>query len=82
MKVRVVDDEVDIQPLFEQRFRKERKAGRIEFHFAFSGEAALDYIEQQDAVDLVLIPSCNEKRGDFIAPATSDILSAPRLLRH
>ncbi len=55
MKVLVVDDEVDIQPLFEQRFRKERKAGRIEFHFAFSGEAALDYIEQQDAVDLVLI---------------------------
>lgn len=55
MKILVVDDEIDIQLLFEQKFRKERKAGRIEFEFAFSGEAALDYIEKQDAVDLVLI---------------------------
>lgn len=55
MKILVVDDEVDIQLLFEQKFRKERKAGHIEFEFAFSGEAALDYIEKQDAVDLILI---------------------------
>jgi CheY-like chemotaxis protein len=55
MKVLVVDDEMDIQLLFEQKFRKERKVGRLEFEFAFSSEAALDYIEKQDAVDLVLI---------------------------
>jgi len=55
MRVLVVDDEMDVQLLFEQKFRKERKAGLIEFHFAFSGEAALEYLQNQDIVDLVLI---------------------------
>jgi CheY-like chemotaxis protein len=55
MKVLVVDDETDVQILFEQKFRKERKAGLVEFHFAFSGEAALAYLQSQDIVDLVLI---------------------------
>ena len=41
MKILVVDDEKDIQPLFEQRFRKEIRAGDIEFVFAYSGEEAL-----------------------------------------
>ena len=31
----------DIQPLFEQRFRKEIRNGEIEFAFAYSGEQAL-----------------------------------------
>nr|NQU94499.1 response regulator [Bacteroidota bacterium] len=41
MKILVVDDEKDIQPLFEQRFRKEIKTGEVEFVFSFSGEEAL-----------------------------------------
>ena len=36
-KVLVVDDEMDIQTLFEQRFRKEIKSGELDFVFAFSG---------------------------------------------
>ncbi|MBI2840482.1 MAG: response regulator [Acidobacteria bacterium] len=55
MTVLVVDDETDVQLLFEQKFRKERKAGLIQFHFAFSGEAALAYLQEEDIVDLVLI---------------------------
>ncbi len=55
MTVLVVDDETDVQLLFEQKFRKERKAGLIQFHFAFSGEAALAYLQEKDIVDLVLI---------------------------
>ncbi|MCS6806617.1 MAG: response regulator [Acidobacteriota bacterium] len=55
MTILVVDDEPDVQPLFEQKFRKERKAGVLDFHFAFSGEAALDYVQDQGGVDLVLI---------------------------
>jgi len=42
MKILVVDDEKDIQPLFEQRFRKEIKQGAIDFVFAHSGEQALE----------------------------------------
>src|ERR1041385_1290286 len=46
MKVLVVDDEKDVQALFEQRFRKEIKNGEIDFVFAFSGEEALMYLNK------------------------------------
>ncbi len=45
MKILVVDDEQDVQALFEQRFRKEIKAGEFSFVFAFSGEQALSVME-------------------------------------
>lgn len=45
MKIMVVDDEKDVKILFEQRFRKEIKKGKIAFLFAFSGEEARDYLE-------------------------------------
>ena len=48
MHILVVDDERDVQILFEQRFRKEIKNNEIEFAFAFSGEEALQYLNQHD----------------------------------
>ena len=48
MKVLVVDDERDIQVLFEQRFRKEIKNNQVEFVFAFSGEEALTYLNKHE----------------------------------
>ncbi len=45
MKILVVDDESDMQALFEQKFRKEIRAGEMAFFFAFSGEQALDYLD-------------------------------------
>jgi two-component system, chemotaxis family, chemotaxis protein CheY len=45
MNILVVDDEKDIQPLFEQRFRKEIKTGEIKFVFAYSGEEALNCLK-------------------------------------
>ncbi|MBB1287368.1 response regulator [Flavisolibacter sp. BT320] len=52
MKILVVDDEKDMQPLFEQRFRKEIRSGSLHFAFATTGEEALLYLEQhvQEAV--------------------------------
>ena len=44
MKILVVDDEKDMQTLFEQRFRKEIREGLVTFAFAFSGEDALSYL--------------------------------------
>jgi two-component system, chemotaxis family, chemotaxis protein CheY len=44
MKILVVDDEKDMQTLFEQRFRKEIKTAEMIFVFASSGEQALDYL--------------------------------------
>jgi CheY-like chemotaxis protein len=57
MKVMVVDDEEDIQSLFKQKFRKEIKAGQIQFYFALSAEAALNYLETQEKASIVLILS-------------------------
>jgi len=52
MKILVVDDEQDVKMLFQQRFRKEIKSGSYSFAFAFSGEEALQYLDehQQEAV--------------------------------
>jgi two-component system, chemotaxis family, chemotaxis protein CheY len=56
MKVLVVDDEADVQPLFIQRFRKEIKNGEIEFSFAQSGEEALGVLQTSHS-EIVLILS-------------------------
>jgi CheY-like chemotaxis protein len=58
MKILVVDDEKDVQVLFEQRFRKEIRNKEIEFVFAFSGEEALGYLnEHMEEHEAVLILS-------------------------
>jgi CheY-like chemotaxis protein len=44
-KILVVDDEKDVQLLFQQRFRKEIRTGEMEFKFAFSGEEALKVLD-------------------------------------
>ncbi len=44
MKILVVDDEAQIQPLFEQRFRREISRGEVELTFARSGEEALAFL--------------------------------------
>lgn len=56
MKILVVDDEMAMVRLFEQRFRREIRDGRIEFVFAHSGEAALEYFETSKS-DVVMILS-------------------------
>jgi len=55
MTVMVVDDEADVRLLFEQRFRREVRAGQIAFHFALSAEEALALLEQLvEEVSLIL----------------------------
>ena len=44
MKILVVDDEHDVELLFQQRFRKEIKSREMDFEFAFSGEEAIKYL--------------------------------------
>ncbi|WP_426670357.1 response regulator [Mucilaginibacter sp. McL0603] len=56
MKILVVDDEVDVQSLFLQRFRKEIKTGEYDFSFALSGEDALNYLHTAHS-EIVLILS-------------------------
>ena len=59
MKILVVDDEHDIQTLFQQRFRKETKNGEMQFAFAFSGEEALEYVHQHDHEVILILSDIN-----------------------
>ncbi|GGF00146.1 response regulator [Hymenobacter cavernae] len=71
MKILVVDDEMDVRVLFEQRFRREIRSGEFSFSFAYSGEEALAYLHEH-ASEVVLILS------DINMPGMSGL----ELLRH
>ena len=59
MKILVVDDEKDVQVLFEQRFRKEIKSGEMRFAFAFSGEEALEYMKANEHEAVLILSDIN-----------------------
>jgi CheY-like chemotaxis protein len=59
MKILVVDDERDIQTLFEQRFRKEIKDKTLVFAFAFSGEEALAYLNLHEHEAVLILSDIN-----------------------
>ena len=59
MKILVVDDERDIQTLFEQRFRKEIREKLSEFVFAFSGEEALAYLQKNEHEVVIILSDIN-----------------------
>ena len=59
MKILVVDDERDIQALFEQRFRKEIRGNVMEFFFAYSGEDALQYLTRHDHEAVLILSDIN-----------------------
>ncbi len=59
MKILVVDDEKDVQVLFEQRFRKEIRGGDMNFVFAFSGEEALTYLNQHVHEAVLILSDIN-----------------------
>ena len=53
-KILVVDDEVDLQSLIKQKFRKKIRAKEYEFVFAVNGIDALQKIESEPELDMVL----------------------------
>ena len=59
MKVLVVDDEVDVKTLFEQRFRKEIKNNEIELEFAFSGEEAIEFMNAHEHEAVLILSDIN-----------------------
>ena len=59
MKILVVDDEKDMEILFQQRFRKEIREKIIEFVFAFSGEEALSYLNRHVHEAVLILSDIN-----------------------
>ncbi len=59
MKVLIVDDEHDVQALFEQKFRKEIRNGEFQLVFAFSGEEALQFLKDNDHEAILILSDIN-----------------------
>ena len=53
-KILVADDEVDLETLIKQKFRRQIRDHKYEFFFALNGNEALQKIEQQPDIDIVL----------------------------
>lgn len=60
MKLLVVDDERDVQFLFQQKFRKEIKAGEVQILYALNGVSALELIESmENKTDYLILTDIN-----------------------
>jgi class 3 adenylate cyclase/FixJ family two-component response regulator len=53
-KILVVDDESDLEILIKQKFRQKIRDGKYAFVFAVNGKNALEMIEKNEDVDIVL----------------------------
>ena len=53
-KILVVDDEPDLEPLMLQRMRRRIQAGRYTFLFATNGLEALERLNQDKDIDVVI----------------------------
>ena len=59
MKILIVDDEMSIQRLFLQRFRKEIKANILTLYFANSAKEALSLLNQFGQSDWMILSDIN-----------------------
>ncbi|ACB54008.1 hypothetical protein cce_4660 [Crocosphaera subtropica ATCC 51142] len=53
-KILVVDDELDLERLIRQKFRKKIRQKELDFVFAHNGREALEYIQGKGNIDMVL----------------------------
>jgi sigma-B regulation protein RsbU (phosphoserine phosphatase) len=54
VKIMVVDDEIDLEPLILQKFRKQIRDGLYDFIFAYNGLEALTKLIEQPEIRLIL----------------------------
>jgi len=54
VKIMVVDDEVDLEPLVRQKFRKQMRDGKYDFVFAYNGLEALSKLIEFPEIGIIL----------------------------
>ena len=77
-KILVVDDEPDLEPLVLQRMRRHIRSGRYRFVFAHNGVEALERLEQDSEIDMVL-SDINMPRMDGLTLLSQITEVAPNL---
>ncbi|MFI5135967.1 MAG: response regulator transcription factor, partial [Chitinophagales bacterium] len=84
-KILIVDDEPDLELLVRQRFRKQIKEGVFDFVFAANGREALEKLQEQQDIHLVMtdinMPEMDgltllEKLKPFNRPIKAVVVSA------
>jgi Response regulator containing CheY-like receiver domain and AraC-type DNA-binding domain len=53
-KILIVDDEIELERLIKQRFRKKIVAQELDFVFAHNGAEALEKLKAEHPIDLIL----------------------------
>src|SRR3982751_6702655 len=59
LKILVVDDELDVKDLFQQRFRREIRNAEFQLDFANSGEEALTYLKGHSSEVILILSDIN-----------------------
>ena len=54
VNILVVDDEIDVEPMIRQRYRREIRAGRVKLFFARDGVHALEIMDETPDIALVI----------------------------
>jgi CheY-like chemotaxis protein len=75
-KILVVDDEMDIQTLFVQGFRKEIRARELSFAFALSGEEALRILKENESQYMLILLRNYRKTSEGFLKKTKPSLLA------
>lgn len=65
-RILFVDDEADLEPLLQQKFRRQLRDGRFDIAFAHDGVEALDCLVKADQFDLV-VTDINMPRMDGLS---------------
>jgi DNA-binding NtrC family response regulator len=73
VRVLVVDDEPDIEPLFRQQFRRKVREGLYLLDFALSGETALSMLDGCVGEEIILVVS------DITMPGMSGLDLLPKV---
>jgi adenylate cyclase len=73
-KILVVDDELDLQKLIKRKFRREIRHGEFSFEFADDGVAALEMVEADESINLVI--------SDINMPRMDGLTLLEHLARH
>jgi CheY-like chemotaxis protein len=79
----VVDDEVDVQILFEQRFRKEIRNHEVSFSFAFNADDAINYLKDHvKSISLILsdINMPGKSGLDLLARVKKEFTNPPPIM--
>ncbi len=67
MKLLVVDDERDVQFLFQQKFRKEIKSGQLQINYALNGTSALELLKSfENRTEYMILTDINMPEMDGI----------------